>query len=88
MTPQWVRRPASPDRRVSSSNEDDFPTLGSHSRKAGASKRREETHRDYNNPWNTSTSSSDSNPWTGRRETQHPSDSRGDCCTKIYSLHV
>lgn len=65
--PHWGRRSPSPQQKKSTKNDEDFPSLGSHSRKTGSSKKRAAPQRDYNNPWNTSTSSSDSNPWSGRQ---------------------
>ncbi len=65
---QWPQRPKSP---AISSRDDDFPSLGSHNRRAGrASPKHRSDVRDVTNPWNlssTSSSSGDSN----RRSQSH-----------------
>lgn len=81
--PQWVRRPKTPE---TSTKDEDFPSLGSHNRRGGASKKRSD-QRDTNNPWNTSSSSSGSYDYSNdRRESQFQNDSDMDGSQKRCEL--
>jgi hypothetical protein len=70
--PKWKTRTPSPEHESTTSDNEDFPSLGRHPRqKAGPSKKRSDPHRrDVNNPWNNSmsSSSSDTNAWHQRRD--------------------
>lgn len=81
--PQWARRPKTPE---TSSKDEDFPSLGSHNRRGGPSKKRSD-QRNINDPWNTSSSSSGSyNQWKDRRESQFQNDTDTDGSHKRCEL--
>ncbi|KAG4080743.1 hypothetical protein HA402_005923 [Bradysia odoriphaga] len=70
-TSYWSGRPQRPE--VVQSNDEAFPSLGSRNRKSGAAFKRP-NQRVIDDPWNTSTSSSGSNPWRQRDEFESDSD--------------
>lgn len=82
--PSWGVRPRSP---VPSRTVEDFPSLGSHNRRGGGRFNNiRSVQRDVNNPWNTSSSSSDSNPFSQNRHDSDDTSFRGKFVVFFFRL--